>query len=497
MKKYKIIVSLLIIVIFFSACKNWLDLKPQDGLTSDSYWRTKEQVKAAVIGCYTSMMDNPSVTDNSRTVTDLLFAWGELRADMLSANSSASNEEKSTMNSMISPTFSICNWRPIYRTINYCNTLIQLAPNVLKTDETFTQAALNGYLSEALAIRSIMYFNLVKVFGEVPLKLDATLTDEVQLSRPKNTSSEVLDQIDADLLRADSMAVTTYGTIAENKGRITKYAINALQADVYLWREQYEKCISACDKVISSGQFGLVTDYSSLFEQGQTSESIFELEFDPQLLNSFYTLLSTDIGKHFLAAQRVVDEIYMIDQNDPSNIYDRRGNNASLKFSNLSIWKYLGLNSSTGRTQAQSYAPWIFYRYADVLLMKAEACAQFSRGSESLDIIKQIRDRAQAISSTEQLLSPDDVFGITDYILAERSREFAFEGKRWFDVLRNAKRNHYERKSLLVTLMVNIAPQTLQTTMVNNIQDTLSHYLPIYTYELQTDKALVQNNFYK
>jgi hypothetical protein len=230
---------------------------------------------------------------------------------------------------------------------------------------------------------------------------------------------------------------------------------------------------------------------------GKTSESIFELEFDPQVLNPFYNLFGTDVGRKFLSAQRVVDEIYMIDLNDPSEIYDHRGNNASLKYSNLSIWKYLGLSSNTGRTVAQSYAPWIFYRYADILLMKAEACAQISRGSESLDIIAQIRSRAQAISLTEQAITPDDVPGLTDYILAERAREFSFEGKRWFDVLRNAKRNHYANKSILVNLITSIAPETLQTTMVNNIQDTLSHYLPIYTYELQTDKALIQNNFYQ
>jgi starch-binding outer membrane protein, SusD/RagB family len=496
MNNYKIVISA-VLIIFISGCKDWLSLKPQDGLTSDSYWQTKEQVKAAVTGCYSSMMDNPSTTDNNRTAVELFFLWGELRADMLSPNSNATNEEKATMNSIISPNYSLCNWRPIYRTINYCNTLIQLAPNVLKTDETFTQEALNGYLAEALAIRGLMYFYLVRTFGEVPLKLDATLSDEVVLTRPKNTSAEVLHQIVADLNAAEQMATISYGTIMENKGRLTKYGVNAIQADVYLWKEQYDSCIIACDKVISSGQFGLVDHYADLFMVGKTSESIFELEFDPQVLNPFYNLFGTDVGRKFLSSQRVVDEVYMIDLDDPSEIYDHRGNNVSLKYSNLSVWKYLGLNSSTGRTVAQSYAPWIFYRYADILLMKAEACAQINRGSESLDMIAQIRERAQAISLTEQIISPDDVSGLTDYILAERAREFSFEGKRWFDVLRNAKRNHYERKSLLVNLITSIAPETLQTTMVNNIQDTLSHYLPIFTYELQTDKALIQNNFYK
>jgi len=497
MKKYKIIISTAMIVILFSSCKDWLTLKPENGLAGDDFWKTKEQVKAFDVGIYTSMMDNPFTTDNSRTVTELMFLWGELRGDMLYPNSGASNEEKSTMYGIISPTYGLCNWRNFYRTINYCNTLIQLAPGVLKTDETFTQEALNGYLSEALAVRGLMYFYLVRTFGEVPLKLDATLDDQVNLKTPKSSSSAVLNQIVTDLKYAEKMAITTYGTPNEDKGRITKSAINALQADVYLWREQYDSCIIYADTIIHSGQFGLIRSYRDLYMTGKTSESIFELEFDAQLMNPFYNMFSTTIGKKFLASQRVVDEIYTVDETDPSNVYDLRGNKASVKFSDLSLWKYLGLTATTARAQNQSYAPWIVYRYADVLLMKAEACAQISKGTESLEIINQIRDRAQALPGTQQNVDVSDPTGLTDYILAERSREFAFEGKRWFDILRNAKRNHYLRKDILTTLVVNTAPEDIQTTMLNNIQDTLSHYLPIYINELQTDKALTQNDFYK
>jgi hypothetical protein len=428
-----------------------------------------------------------------------MFLWGELRGDMLAPGNSYQTEELYTMYDFPSPNFSLCNWRNVYRTINYCNTVIQLAPGVLKTDATFTQEALNGYLSEALTIRSLMYFYLVRTFGEAPLKLDATLTDEVVLSRPKNTSSEILNQIVSDLNLAKKLAVTTYGNTNEDKGRITKYAVYAMQADVYLWREQYDSCIIACDSVINSGQFGLIRTYRDLFMVGTTSESIFELEFDANLLNPFYLMLNPTTGKRFLASQRVVDIMYTVDQDDPSEVYDSRGNKASVKFSDLSIWKYLGLSANTARAQGQSYAPWIVYRYADVLLMKAEACAQYNRGSESLDIINQIRERAQALPATQQDIDASDKPGLTDYILAERAREFAYEGKRWFDLLRNAKRNHYERIDIMKNLIITVSEgqEQLQTTMLNNIQDTLSHYLPIYYYELQTDKALVQNTFYQ
>lgn len=86
---------------------------------------------------------------------------------------------------------------------------------------------------------------------------------------------------------------------------------------------------------------------------------------------------------------------------------------------------------------------------------------------------------------------------MTDYLLAERAREFAFEGKRWFDVLRNARRNNYERLDLLISMALISAPADQQQSIIAKLQDPNSHYLPINEYELYTNKALVQNPFYK
>jgi len=370
--------------------------------------------------------------------------------------------------------------------------VIQLAPDVLKQDPSFTKEALNGYLSEALGIRALMYFYLVRTFGDVPLKLDATLNDEVNLSIPKSKAGDILNQIVSDLKHAEEMSVKSYLTNQDTKGRITQYAVNAMQADVYLWREQYDSCVNACDKVINSGQYGLMVNYQRLFMVGQTPESIFELEYDNQLLNPFFYMFDPGSGQQLFAAQRVVDDIYTIDENNSDN-YDYRGNYASVRFSNMAVWKYIGINGGTTREPQESYAPWIFYRYADILLMKAEANVQRNQVLSSLSYIQQIRDRANALDATALL----DTSSVSDYILEERAREFAYEGKRWFDLLRNAKRNKYAKKDILVTLVSEVAPEDRVAIMRNNMKDTLSHYLPINKNELRTDKALTQNEFYK
>jgi hypothetical protein len=137
------------------------------------------------------------------------------------------------------------------------------------------------------------------------------------------------------------------------------------------------------------------------------------------------------------------------------------------------------------------------YRYADVKLMEAEALAELNLGGDALIIINEIRGRRNAIDATAKtvdVLIKDDVI---DYILAERAREFAFEGKRWFDVLRVAKRNDYERKELLINMALSSAPANQQQSIATKLRDPNSHYLPINDYEMYSNKALIQNPFYK
>ena len=491
-------VLMVVILLPVMSCKKWLDLQPQDGLTGAEYWKTKEQVSAAVTGIYASLLASPT---GARSNAESFFLWGELRADMLIGTLATTNEQVDVINVNILPTNSIASWRGIYETINYCNTVIDFAPGVLQQDATFTQAALDKALAEAKAVRAMMYFYLVRTFDQVPLKLKATSSDKDIVSIPKSSQDTVLAQVIKDLNEAEVNAVTDYGNKASNKGRITKATINALQADVYLWQEKYTECVAACDKVINTNSFGLIsgadanTWYQTLYVNGNSNESLFELQFDNQILNTFYGLFNTS-QKKFLASPIVMDEIYTVDFTDPLK-FDIRADGAAVRSTDQLIWKYMGLSNTTSRAQVESYAHWIIYRYADVLLMKAEAQNQLGNGQQALDIITQIRTRARALVATQQNPAPTDKVGIAEYILKERAREFAFEGKRWFDILRNARRNNYQRLDLLLDMVAGTVPANRQQQAIAKFKDKNCHYLPINTYEITTDKALVQNPFYK
>jgi hypothetical protein len=488
---------LLIVISSAASCKKYLDLKPEDGIIRENFWKTKEQVAAAVNGCYASLLGGGS----DAPIPEYMFLWGELRADLVTPSTGVSASELEVMNYNILETNNITNWRAFYRTINYCNTVIDFAPDVLKNDPTFTQQALDTYLGEVKGLRALMYFYLVRSFRDVPLVLKSTSSDDQLQQLAKSTGADVLAQIVKDLSEAEKTAPLTFNNNAFDKGRITRYTVNAIQADVYLWMEKYAEAIAACDKVINSGKFGLLsgnsTWFTNLFVNGNSSEGIFEIQFDRSKLNSFYTMFRS--RPRFVASAWVTDPengLYKADIIDPTN-KDIRGDGGAARFGDGLIWKYIGSSPENLRASEESFAHWIVYRYADILLMKAEALALTNKGQDALDIIGRIRQRAHALPSTEQNVDPANTEALCDYILEERAREFAYEGKRWYDVLRHAKRNNYKRLDILLNMVSTTVAGNLQQSAIAKTKDPNSHYFPIYQYELQTDKNLVQNPFYK
>lgn len=514
MKKLTLYALMAAVAITTVSCKKWLELKPQDGIIKEEYWKTKEQVRASIFGIYSSLMENSSgtygTTGYSPSLAELVFIWGESRADNVALGTVASNDDIELVNVNTVPANTNTNWRPFYRTINFCNTVIDKAPEVLAVDNTFTQAQLDHYLSEALTIRALMYFYLVRSFRDVPLKLTATLSDEDIKPIAKSTADSVLKQIVTDLKLAEAKSVESYGDVASDKGRITKYTINTILADVYLWMDKYTECIAECDKVINSQKFGLIrgatktgpvidynpTWFNTLYYTGNSNEGIFELQFDAQKLNPYFNMFSFNAPRRWTMAADIMDRVFTIDFTNSQN-YDIRADGASVRAATSTIWKYVGATSTVVRTPDQSYAHWFFYRYADILMMKAEALNESGMGDDALELIYTVRERANALEATDLTPDPGDKVMIQDFILQERAREFAFEGKRWYDILRNAKRNNYQRLAILLNTVSMSVPPNLQQSAQAKMRDYNSHYFPIYLYEMQTNRLLVQNPFYR
>jgi hypothetical protein len=157
------------------------------------------------------------------------------------------------------------------------------------------------------------------------------------------------------------------------------------------------------------------------------------------------------------------------------------------------VWKYVGLdpNGTVQRDRNQRDGHFIYYRYADVLLMKADALCELNKLEESTLALKEVAERA-----TASISGSFNKESLRKAILDERAREFVMEGKRWFDVLRAAKRENFLKKNLIIDMLLAGADVQRAAILKTKVYDTMSYYLPIPEREIQYNPNLVQNPFY-
>jgi hypothetical protein len=476
----------------FASCSKWLDLQPQDGITKDEFWKTKEDVRAALYGIYSSL--------NGGSVETRIFLWGEVRADMIEVTPIGADDYRFVKNVNILSTNSIASWAAMYSTINDCNLLIDFAKDAKAADPTFSDADYNTYVGEAMTIRSLLYFYLVRTFRDIPLKLKGSFRDsDVLTPTPQVGEDETIRQLIIDLKEAQKLVPdyhvqpiepTVEGTFSTestvNKGRITKPAVTALLADIYLWNEDYAEAEAEADKILSTQRYRLLEGAGMSIFEGGSAETIFEISHTQSISNIMLYLVR--VTPPFAANTMLInEEIFTPNKDVDVNLKDLRGE-GEIYTAGGSILKY-------GRDDP-SYHSFQIYRISDVMLIKAEAVNEQGRGGEALAILEELRTMRKALAATDPDLNEDDNGGIGLFILAERAREFAFEGKRWFDLLRFARKDNYGNIHLLVDMVSKTADVSVQQSAINKIRQKDSHYLPIQEEELTKDPLLKQNPFY-
>ena len=470
-----------IILVFslgLASCSDWLELTPEDDLVSDEFWKSQKDVEAVLANSYNQL---------AIQVKPLLL-WGELRGGLMSEGQSVPSDASRIMRGDITDINSLIKWSDLYKLINGVNQILKFAPQVRDYDPSFSLAELRQIESEALFLRALSYFYLVRAFKEVPLILEPYTSDGQDFYPAKSDESAILQQIQTDLNQALDGAATSFGSIESNKGRATYFAINALLADVFLWQDDYETALEHCDAIINSGQYGLMGSNSWFqnFYPGNSNSSIFELQFSKNwnYTSNLYETFSYQRGKQYIINPRVV-EIF--------GQTDVRGEGATYAIANLEIWKYIGINETEERGDALNDNNFIIYRLADIMLLKAEALAELQRFDESLEIINSLREKRNA----EALTSDPAINAFEDLILEERSRELAFEGKYWFDLIRFGKRDNYRNKEkVIAALTLNASADEIPALMAK-FQDPYSWYLPIHRDELLINNNLEQNPYYQ
>ncbi len=200
MKKWVKTILVFIMTVALSGCSEWLQLEPESELTREEFWRTGDDVEAVVAGTYKEMTG----------LVKNLFKWGELRGDLFVPGSNISPDDRRIMDDFIYPVNELNRWNGLYRTINFANTVLKFAPVVVERDQTFDENESKALEAEALFLRSLCYFYLVRIFRDVPLVLEASENDAQDYYPAVSSEQEIFLQIIDDLQIAVQDLPTSY-----------------------------------------------------------------------------------------------------------------------------------------------------------------------------------------------------------------------------------------------------------------------------------------------
>jgi starch-binding outer membrane protein, SusD/RagB family len=496
-----------------TSCDDWLDIKPENKIVLEDFWQTESQVESVLMSCYRGLTE--------KDVISRMIVWGELRSDNMIDGGSIKYDLYQILVGNIISSNGFCSWDKFYSVINYCNTLLYYAPKVLEADANFTQNDLNRITSEALAIRSLCYFYLVRSFNEVPWVEEASISDNQLFQVPKSSEREILAHIEQDLIKSKQYIVRDFGNKVKNKGFLTLNAVNALLADVYLWMGRYSDCVNACNEVLADTKLSLVEGesfFTQVFYQGNSTESIFELQFDQRVqqnesvidyygdANDPYGDLSFPVALAYDAEDNVKGENSpfnkKINSTVTESVDDIRCNEFIRPYSGMFfIFKYAGIRREENTPGKFTYRyrsttpNWIRYRLPDVMLMKAEALVQLggeANMKEALTLVNTTYLRSNLTADSLRMETYPTKSDLADLVLRERQRELLFEGKRWYDLVRLAKR---ENSVSALNSYVELKASGSNAILGAPVMDAM--YMPISKTELSSNPFLTQNPYYE
>ena len=494
MKRNIIITAFLFFGLVWQGCSSFLTVDVPDSLTKKEYWKSRDHAKAALTGVYTNLGGN---------IQQFIY-WGGLRSEIYGLRASTTNLLQ-FVNQDIRITNSLCSWANVYKGIYWANSFLKNVHLVLENDRSFTVAEMREMMGQAYALRALNYFYLVRAFRDVPYHSEPYESDTQPPHAAAQPETVVLDSIEADLSRALDMAPESFDNPFDNCGYITKNAVRALWADVKLWRQKYQECVDLCEEVEKAydGKMVASETWFSMFATGNSRESIFEYQYLDQGPSSpvgslFFSTLLSNREAYYYNVRKIYPQsgaFETIDTIRPQRTV-RVVEDALGKF--YGVFKYLGISASEGQfvqrdQTGRGKVNFIFYRYREVLLMKAEALGALKRYEEAVVPINKIRTATDMETVTPEEMGTGENF--MDKIICEHRTELGYEGKDWFILLRLARNTGYT--GLLIDRIgehsfSSIREQTLKAYLEN----PESWFLPYLDSEVQNNQLLEQKPYY-
>jgi starch-binding outer membrane protein, SusD/RagB family len=442
---------LIALSIFICSCEDLLNPKPVDTLTDEIVLNEAKDVQNVRIGLYSSF----------RTIPPATVIAGDFTADMLIHNGTFSQYRELGTKQISSGNGSVSTlWGAIYNTVYIANFIIERLPDVPGVSEETE----NSTLAEAHFLRGYSYFIGLFTFGGIPKVLTTSI--ETNRNIPRATEQEILDLIVADY----DFALNNLPDESENPGYANQYAIKAALARLHLYLGNWELAESYATEVISSEKYTLDADFSSVVENDFPNESIFEVAYssaDDPGTNTNIGLNNLFVGRReIIPSNQAI--IALASDESGDRIRSMRFNLGDLEGTDngWAVAKYGTADEDNNNI--------IVFRLAEMFLIRAEARAQLGNITGAKDDLNVLRTRAAEEGKEPVLVGEVSKDNMLLLIEEERRYELAFEGHRWYDLVRTGRAD------------------AVMASFNSNWKSTYNLW-PIPQYEIQNNPALKGN----
>ena len=470
MKANGIFLSILILLALAGCQNDFLSLTPETDRNTLNFYKTAADFNNAVVGTYAALK-------LSGTYNTSLYWTGEVSTDNADFGVTTRQAVNVDNFQFVDHTYTSLNdiiysaWRDHYIGISRANAILTRIEGASIADNLKTQ-----YKGEAQFLRALFYFNLVRMFGDVPLVTTEITTPDGANSLTRTPAESVYQLIISDLQGAEQALPLTYGST--DVGRVPQGAAKALLGKVYLTRKEWDKAAAKLKEVITSGKFQLLPKYADVFSYATptNAEILFNVQYKSGNTGqgSGFGPVQASEGAKITGGSMRYPTADMEAAYEPGDLRKSFSMKSSYIDANgqLINQRYVSKYVQYGALANDSDIDFPVLRYADVLLMYAEALNEVGFNSEAVTYLNQVRARAglAATKATDQ-----SSFRLA--IEQERRVEFAFEDQRWFDLVRTGR---------YVTVM---------NAKKLNVKDFNVLYL-IPQREISLNKNLVQNPGY-
>ncbi|MDR6561953.1 MULTISPECIES: RagB/SusD family nutrient uptake outer membrane protein [unclassified Arcicella] len=451
----KKLIVLLVMATALTSCSDDFVLQTDpNSVAASDYFRTENDVLLAVNGVYQSLRSSNNIGENSGLYTDE-------RSDDAGRNDNQSNAGEpfqfNDFSILPSNTYLKSHWLSLYQTIARCN---QVTSNIDKV--TFTTVANKDiYNAEVKFVRAMIYFHLVRKWGDVPLVTKQLNSDEIVTNTFREKKEKVYEQIIADLKEAVASGLPNQQPLT-GKGRVSKAAANALLGQVYLTMattldqaNRASNLANAKTYLMAAYNMRAFTDlkeipYVDVFDVNKKStnpEIIFQIVNKQGDITYSSSIAANNQAKgetiNSLKPSSGVGGNVKLDLVKEYETNDLR-KDFSIKYANdatVKDWYITKFRDASAAATANGYGgnDWPIIRYADVILMLAEVNMYLGDETSAIQYLNQVRERAKM--PTYEVMKNDADYAkryptLKLAILHERRVELAFEHHRWFDLLR-------------------------------------------------------------